>query len=36
MWGGAAGENAMLSQIDSLRSRLGLDGLVSVWQPHEK
>jgi protease IV len=36
MWGGAAGENAMLSQIESLRSRLALDGLVSVWQPHEK
>jgi protease IV len=36
LWGGAAGENAMLQQIDTIRSRLGLDGLVSVWQPHEK
>jgi protease IV len=36
MWGGATGENAMLSQIDTFRSRFTLDGLVSVWQPHEK
>jgi protease IV len=34
--GGAAGENAMLSHIDTFRSRFALDGLVSVWQPHEK
>jgi protease IV len=36
IWGGAAGENAILSHIDTIRSRLALDGLVSVWQPHEK
>ncbi len=36
IWGGAAGENAMLSQIDTFRSRFALDGLVSLWQPHEK
>jgi protease IV len=36
IWGGAAGENAMLAQIDTIRSRITLDGLVSVWQPHEK
>ncbi len=36
LWIGAAAENGFLSQIDTIRSRLGLDGLVSIWQPHEK
>ena len=36
VWQGAAGGNTWLSEIDTMRTRLSLDGLVSVWQPHEK
>ncbi len=36
MWRGSAEDSTILSTIDTIRSRLSLDGLVSVWQPHEK
>jgi protease IV len=36
LWSGATGGNALLAEIDTIRSRLALDGLVSIWQPHEK
>jgi protease IV len=36
VWRGAVDDNALLSSIDTLKSRMALDGLVSVWQPHEK
>jgi len=36
LWQGAIDDHMMLSSIDTVRSRLTLDGLVSVWQPHEK
>ena len=36
LWAGAVAENTVLSQFDTLKSRLALDGLVSIWQPHEK
>ncbi len=36
LWIGAVGENTLLSQLDIMRTRMALDGLVSVWQPHEK
>lgn len=36
LWAGAVAENTVLSQIDTIRSRFALDGLVSIWQPHEK
>jgi protease-4 len=35
-WRGGVDEGAALSSIDTIRSRLALDGLLSVWQPHEK
>ena len=36
LWRGSTGDEQLLSAIDTIRSRLSLDGLVSVWQPHEK
>ena len=36
VWSGVVGGNTMLTELDTLRSRMALDGLVSVWQPHEK
>ena len=36
LWQGSADGGAILSTIEAIRSRLSLDGLVSVWQPHEK
>lgn len=36
MWREAAGADGLLSALDTMRSRMALDGLVSVWQPHEK
>jgi protease IV len=36
VWSGAMGGNTMLTDLDTMRSRMALDGLVSVWQPHEK
>ncbi len=36
VWSGAVGGNTMLTELDTIRSRMALDGLVSVWQPHEK
>ena len=36
LWQGVANDGTILSPFDTIRSRLSLDGLVSVWQPHEK
>jgi protease IV len=36
LWRGAIDDSALLSSIDGLRARMALDGLVSVWQPHER
>ena len=36
MWRAAVDANPILSSIDTIQSRLSLDGLVSVWQLHEK
>lgn len=36
LWQGASNDAAFWAELDTIRSRLSLDGLVSVWQPHEK
>jgi protease IV len=36
LWQSSADDGIILAAIDTIRSRLSLDGLVSVWQPHEK
>ncbi len=36
LWPGLADDGVISAAIDTIRSRLSLDGLVSVWQPHEK
>ena len=36
MWRSAVDGHPILSSIDTIQSRLSLDGLVSVWQLHEK
>lgn len=35
-WQGLSNDASFWAEIDTIRSRLSLDGLVSVWQPHEK
>ena len=36
LWQRSGDDGGIWQTIDTIRSRLSLDGLVSVWQPHEK
>ena len=36
LWPGSSESGSIWATLDTFRSRLSLDGLVSVWQPHEK